>query len=312
MKSERAALTAQPSSSGVVDDVDDAIAAAAAAPSEAALKRMETDRLLEIEALAAKNAAREAAAREALREKRRLEEELAREAERKKELRQAKADFLRAAAEQAIRDERRERLRAKARKTAWQKSDDGGVAAIHATFRSFDWNGSGTIDRKELKEALEGLGMPGDGPRVRHFLTKYDTDKSRTLDCGEFTSMVQDLHADEAAAKADARLAQLAKRVVEMGHALEDKELAALREAAAAAAATAAAAEVAPPSDADASIERQSTPTRKRRPHSALPSPPMRQPSRGVRLRSAPPGGRRATERALNASYGAAASRASS
>ena len=35
-----------------MDDVDAAIAAAAAAPSEAALKRMETDRLLEIEALA--------------------------------------------------------------------------------------------------------------------------------------------------------------------------------------------------------------------------------------------------------------------
>ena len=44
---------------------------------------------------------------------------------------------------------------------------DDGTARIHDTFRSFDWNGSGSIDRKELKEVLQELRLPCDGARVR-------------------------------------------------------------------------------------------------------------------------------------------------
>ena len=70
---------------------------------------------------------------------------------------------------------------------------DDGTARIHDTFRSFDWNGSGSIDRKELKEVLQELRLPCDGARVRAALRKYDEDGSGVLEKDELVKLVFEL-----------------------------------------------------------------------------------------------------------------------
>ena len=73
---------------------------------------------------------------------------------------------------------------------------DDGTARIHDTFRSFDWNGSGSIDRKELKEVLQELRLPCDGARVRAALRKYDEDGSGVLEKDELVKLVFELRED--------------------------------------------------------------------------------------------------------------------
>jgi len=69
---------------------------------------------------------------------------------------------------------------------------------------------TGTLDRKELRNALEALGMEGTRENVRAAMKRYDDDRSRTLDLGEFTQMVRDLLEQQMAiedAAADAAVA---------------------------------------------------------------------------------------------------------
>ena len=66
-------------------------------------------------------------------------------------------------------------------------------ARIRQVFEQFDTNRGGTLDRKELRNALEALGMEGTRENVRTAMKRYDDDRSRTLDLGEFTQMVRDL-----------------------------------------------------------------------------------------------------------------------
>jgi len=66
-------------------------------------------------------------------------------------------------------------------------------ARIRQVFEQFDTNRGGTLDRKELRNALEALGMEGTRENVRAAMKRYDDDRSRTLDLGEFTQMVRDL-----------------------------------------------------------------------------------------------------------------------
>ena len=66
-------------------------------------------------------------------------------------------------------------------------------ARIRLVFEQFDTNRGGTLDRKELRNALEALGMEGTRENVRTAMKRYDDDRSRTLDLGEFTQMVRDL-----------------------------------------------------------------------------------------------------------------------
>ena len=72
-------------------------------------------------------------------------------------------------------------------------------ARIRQVFEQFDTNRGGTLDRKELRNALEALGMEGTRENVRAAMKRYDDDRSRTLDLGEFTQMVRDLPSSAAA-----------------------------------------------------------------------------------------------------------------
>ena len=65
-------------------------------------------------------------------------------------------------------------------------------ARIRQVFEQFDTNRGGSLDRKELRNALEALGMEGTRENVRTAMKRYDDDRSRTLDLGEFTQMVRD------------------------------------------------------------------------------------------------------------------------
>ena len=83
-------------------------------------------------------------------------------------------------------------------------------ARIRQVFEQFDTNRGGTLDRKELRNALEALGMEGTRENVRAAMKRYDDDRSRTLDLGEFTQMVRDLLEQQMAiedAAADAAVA---------------------------------------------------------------------------------------------------------
>ena len=83
-------------------------------------------------------------------------------------------------------------------------------ARIRQVFEQFDTNRGGTLDRKELRNALEALGMEGTRENVRTAMKRYDDDRSRTLDLGEFTQMVRDLLEQQMAiedAAADAAVA---------------------------------------------------------------------------------------------------------
>lgn len=64
------------------------------------------------------------------------------------------------------------------------------VSDYKDVFDSFDADGSGSIEAKELKSVLQKLGMDAPDQAIQEMLTEYDTDKSGTLEFEEFLSML--------------------------------------------------------------------------------------------------------------------------
>ena len=60
-------------------------------------------------------------------------------------------------------------------------------------FSSFDHDGSGSIDAKELKGALKKLGVDMNGLDANQLLDKYDTDKGGGIELAEFRQLAEDL-----------------------------------------------------------------------------------------------------------------------
>ena len=70
-------------------------------------------------------------------------------------------------------------------------------ATILEVFGTFDRDGSGTLDVKELSAALRELGLNLDGSgglSTKGILARYGGDASRSIDVGEFTQLVLELH----------------------------------------------------------------------------------------------------------------------
>jgi len=74
------------------------------------------------------------------------------------------------------------------------------VLAINAfdIFRKLDKDGSGELDRQEIRAALKELGVDPDSRLARQQLRKYDEDNSGTLDIDEFTRYVKDVQESQA------------------------------------------------------------------------------------------------------------------
>eukprot|EP00939_MAST-03C_sp_MAST-3C-sp1_P000780 g780.t1 len=62
---------------------------------------------------------------------------------------------------------------------------EGGVS-VRSIFDSFDADGSGSIDARELKNVLAALDAPNDRTAVRRAMTELDTDRSGQIELGEF------------------------------------------------------------------------------------------------------------------------------
>ena len=70
-------------------------------------------------------------------------------------------------------------------------------ATILEVFGTFDRDGNGTLDVKELSAALRELGLNldgGGGLSTKGILARYGGDASRSIDVGEFTQLVLELH----------------------------------------------------------------------------------------------------------------------
>ena len=60
-------------------------------------------------------------------------------------------------------------------------------------FQRYDADGSGDIDARELRAALQGMGLVTDGSQAAAVLAKYDADFSGSLALDEFTRLVSEL-----------------------------------------------------------------------------------------------------------------------
>ena len=71
------------------------------------------------------------------------------------------------------------------------------TTAIVEVFGAFDRDGSGDLDVKELSAALRDLGLNldgGGGLSTQGILVRYEGDASRSIDVGEFTQLVLEVH----------------------------------------------------------------------------------------------------------------------
>ena len=74
-------------------------------------------------------------------------------------------------------------------------SGGGGTtdARVRAAFERFDSDRNGKIDARELREALQHLGVAADDTQARRVLARYDADRNASLDLGEFGKLVTEL-----------------------------------------------------------------------------------------------------------------------
>ena len=78
---------------------------------------------------------------------------------------------------------------------------------LDSVHRAFDRDGSGDMDRAELRNALQLLGVPVDGEQAARQLAQFDVDSSGRLDVAEFRSLAANLRraaAPSAEVEADA------------------------------------------------------------------------------------------------------------
>lgn len=69
----------------------------------------------------------------------------------------------------------------------------------NALFRAFDVNGSGSIDKTELTNGLNKIGLTTDEKQAALILSKYDADHNGTLEPQEFFLLDSDLRDFQAA-----------------------------------------------------------------------------------------------------------------
>ena len=67
-------------------------------------------------------------------------------------------------------------------------------ATILEVFGTFDRDGNGTLDVKELSAALRELGLNLNGVSTKGILARYGGDASRSIGVGEFIQLVLELH----------------------------------------------------------------------------------------------------------------------
>jgi len=64
------------------------------------------------------------------------------------------------------------------------------IDEIREAFNLFDTDGSGTIDPKELKDAMRSLGFEAKGQTIYQMISGIDKDGSGTIDFNEFLDMM--------------------------------------------------------------------------------------------------------------------------
>ena len=91
-------------------------------------------------------------------------------------------------------------------------------------FRELDAGGSGSIDLKELHDALRELNLPSTMGQAREIMEKYDTDASGRLSKKDFTELVKEMRAGRV--KKDGR--RVGMRTSKVSKQLDASELAEL------------------------------------------------------------------------------------
>ncbi|EOD08663.1 hypothetical protein EMIHUDRAFT_60781, partial [Emiliania huxleyi CCMP1516] len=61
---------------------------------------------------------------------------------------------------------------------------------VRAAFEEFDTDGSGSLEVKELQQALARLGVETSSDAARRILDKFDKDGDGTIGLDEFTKLV--------------------------------------------------------------------------------------------------------------------------
>lgn len=64
------------------------------------------------------------------------------------------------------------------------------IEEIREAFKLFDADGSGTIDPRELKEAMQSLGLEAKSGQVFSMIAAFDADTDKRLDFEEFLELM--------------------------------------------------------------------------------------------------------------------------
>ena len=76
---------------------------------------------------------------------------------------------------------------------AEHSADEHSAEAVRNIFQRYDSDKSGDIDARELRTALQGMGLPTDGAQAAAVLAKYDRDHTGGLELEEFSRLVSEL-----------------------------------------------------------------------------------------------------------------------
>ena len=92
---------------------------------------------------------------------------------------------------------------------------------VNALFQQYDADRSGAIDRNELRNAMNGLGLNADDRQCAAILAKFDANGNGVLEKGEFSHLVRELRQFQSAANSFQSAASSPDEIARIFHAFD-------------------------------------------------------------------------------------------